>query len=258
EPMLVINSTELGNLAVSSEEGVRVTTNAGATFSRPVFFKPPQGATLGDDTGLQFDGQGRLFWSNRVGASGSGVAVSQIDPATGANIRSTLVSRGSNDDAPYMAIDTNPTSPFFNNIYVVWTRIGCATSQIFFSRSTDQAVTWSTPFQVSDPAVASTLFPSEVTVAPNGDVYVAYHLQPSVGAPPRRNPDGTTGQTVVLRSMDGGASFPQKSLAFNPGESDVTYNFQFTERTIPGTRFYTGGSSQPWILADPVRPGNIY
>jgi hypothetical protein len=258
EPMLVVNSTEPGNIAVSSEEGLRLTTNAGASFSSPVLFKPPPGATRGDDTDLQFDGQGRLFWSNRVGASGSGVAVSQIDPATGASIRSTLVSRGSNDDKPFMAIDTNPASPFFNNIYVVWSRIGGGTSQIFFSRSTDQAVTWSKPFQVSDPAVASTLFPSDVTVAPNGDVYVAYHLQPSLPAPPRKNPDGTTGQTIVLRSTDGGISFPQKSLAFNPGESDVTYNFQFAERTIPGTRFYTGGSGQPWILADPIRPGNVY
>jgi hypothetical protein len=259
EPMLVINHTDPGNIAVSSEEGVRLTTSAGAAFSRPVFFKPPSGASSGDDTGIQFDGQGRLFWCNRVGASGSGIAVSQIDPATGASIRSTLVTRGSNDDAPFMAIDTNPASPFFNNIYVVWSRIGGGTSQIFFSRSTDQAVTWSTPLQVSDPAVASTLFPSDVSVAPNGDVYVGYHLQPNLSPPRfRENPDGISGQTVVFRSMDGGVSFPQKSLAFNPGESDVTYNFQFANRTIPGTRFYTGGSGQPWVLADPVRPSNVY
>ena len=167
EPMLAVNNIEPGNIAVSSEEGVRLTTNAGATFIRPVFFKPPPGATLGDDTDLQFDGQGRLFWSNRVGASGSGISVSQIDPATGANVTSTLVSRGSNDDKPFMAIDTNPGSPFFNNIYVVWTRIGGPTqSQIFFSRSTDQAVTWSTPLQLSDATVASIVFPSDVSAAP--------------------------------------------------------------------------------------------
>src|SRR5262249_42656905 len=29
-------------------------------------------------------------------------------------------------------------------------------------------------------------------------------------------------------------------------------------RKIPGAQFYTHGSIQPWILADPVRPGNIY
>jgi hypothetical protein len=258
EPVLALNGLEPGNLALSSAEGVRLTTNAGATFSPAVFFKPPSGSTLGDDADLQFDGQGRLFWSNRVGASPSGVAVNQIDPATGATITSSLVTRGSNDDKPFMVIDTNPGSPFFNNLYVVWTRIGGGTSQIFFSRSTDQAATWSRPLQLSDASGASTLFPSDVSVAPNGDVYVAYHLQPSIGAPPRRNPDGTTGQTFVLRSMDGGVSFPQQSLAFNPGESDVTYNFQFAARTIPGTRFYTIGSSQPWMLADPVRPGNVY
>ena len=61
EPMLAVNTVDPGNIAVSSEEAVRLTTNAGATFSPRAFFKPPPGATLGDDTDLQFDGQGRLF-----------------------------------------------------------------------------------------------------------------------------------------------------------------------------------------------------
>src|SRR5207245_3982372 len=83
-----------------AEDGIRDATVTGVqTCALPicprVFFKPPPGATLGDDTDLQFDGQGRLFWSNRVGASGSGISVSQIDPATGATITSTLVTRGS-------------------------------------------------------------------------------------------------------------------------------------------------------------------
>jgi hypothetical protein len=49
-------------------------------------------------------------------------------------------------------------------------------------------------------------------------------------------------------------------MAFGPGQADVTFNAQDADNggTIPGTQFWTLGSSQPWVLADPVRPGTIY
>lgn len=259
EPILAVNSTDPGNIAVSSANGVRITTDAGAAFSRAVAFKPPSGFSSFGDTDLKFDGQGRLFWSN-LGNQGRGLFVSQIDPSTGANLKSTVVSNGPEDDKPFIAIDVHPESPFFNNIYIVWTHVGGPTlNEVFFSRSTDQAATWSPPLQLSDAAVEGLVEPSDVSVGPSGDVYVAYHSQPEIRTMDLlRNPDGTTGQTFVLRSGDGGRSFPQKSVAFGPGHSDVTYNLQFAARTIPGTRFLTAGSSQPWVLADPVRPGNVY
>jgi hypothetical protein len=263
EPMLAVNSTEPGNIAVSSQNGVRITTNAGATFGSPVTFVPPSGTdTFRGDTDLKFDGLGRLFWSNIAGSGGNDVSVSQIDPATGANITSTRVVGEFNVDKPFMAIDTNPGSPFFNHIYVVWEHFSTTpfidgTPEVLFSRSTDQAVTWSAPLQLSNRSAEGFVWPADVSVAPNGDVYVAYHSQPGL-AGFDHNPDGTSGQTFVLRSTDGGVSFAQKTLAFGPGQSDVTFNVQQRPRTIPGTQFWTLGSAQPWVLADPVRPGNVY
>jgi hypothetical protein len=253
--MLAVNSTDPGNIVVSSQNEVRITTNAGATFGGPVSFAYPPGSNrFAGHTDLKFDGLGRLFWSNLAGSGNRSVSVSQIDPTTGANITSTRVNN-SDDDRPFMAIDTNPGSPFFNNIYIVWDLDN--RSHVLFSRSIDQAVTWSTPLELSNASVEGFVFPSDVSVAPNGDVYVAYHSQPGL-ADYTENPDGTTGQTFVLRSTDGGVSFAQKTLAFGPGQSDVTFNVQDQPRTIPRTQFWTVGSAQPWVLADPARPGNVY
>ena len=70
---------------------------------------------------------------------------------------------------------------------------------------------------------------------------------------------GTSGQTFVLRSTNGGASFAQKTLAFTPGQSDISYNVQTdASGKFAGTQFWTQGSAQPWVLPDPVRPGHVY
>ena len=258
EPMLAVNSREPANIAVSSQTGVRVSTNAGATFGSQVLFRPPAGSNaVGGDTELQFDGDGRLFWSNLAGSRALGVSVSQIDPTTGASITSTRVSNGPNDDKPLMAIDTNPGSPFFNTIYIVWTEFSSSSGSVLFSRSTNHAVTWSRPLVLSK-STEGFVWPADVAIAPNGDIYVAYHSQPGYTETPNANPNGTAGQTLVLRSVDGGVSFPQRTLAFGPGQSDVTFNFQSATRTIPGTQFTTLGSDQQWVLPDPVRPGNVY
>src|SRR5262249_61832024 len=98
-------------------------------------------------------------------------------------------------------------------------------------------------------------WPSTVSVAPNGDVYVSYHAQPDltdtdVEGSPGSNPNGTSGQVVVFRSTDGGVTFPQRTLAFTAGNADVTFNKQDApSRNIPGTQFWTIRSAQPSVLA---------
>src|SRR5262249_35089516 len=117
------------------------------------------------------------------------------------------------------------------------------------------------------------------SVASNGDVYVAYHSQPDLTdtnvesgegdnsavlplttTGKGKNPDGTQGQEIVFRSTDCGQTFPHRTVPFVPGRADITFNRQDATngRTIPGTKFWTMGSTQPWVLADPARPGNIY
>ena len=55
---------------------------------------------------------------------------------------------GINDDKQWLAADANPSSPFRDNLYLVWTEF-TNPWQILFSRSTDQGVTWSAPVALS-------------------------------------------------------------------------------------------------------------
>ena len=124
--------------------------------------------------------------------------------------------------------------------------LGCV-----LSRWKPSGRTWSVPLQLSSFAGGEGLaWPADPAVAPNGDVYVAYHSQPDINdnewegrAAAAQNPNGTSGQVFVLRSTEaGGVTFPQKTLAFTPGEADITFNRQ-PAGNIPGTQFWTVGSA---------------
>jgi autotransporter-associated beta strand protein len=180
---------------------------------------------------------------------------------------------GQSDDRQALVADSNPNSPFANNIYTIWTRFGIPApstgTEVFIGRSANQGATWNV-VQVGDsngpdnsPNTADDEgFGQQMTihVAPNGDVYGAYHAQPGFVAGQTSLPDGTSGQVIVVRSTDGGLTFPQKTLAFGAGQADITFNRQENGTTgnLAGTRFLTQGSVQPVVLADQVRPQNIY
>ncbi|NET50505.1 MAG: hypothetical protein F6K09_17785 [Merismopedia sp. SIO2A8] len=253
EPTIVVNPSDPANLAVSSHNGVRLSTNAGGSFSNVFNFTNPPGTdTFNGDTDLIFDSQGRLFWSNLAGTGTMGVSVNEIDPVTGANISTTNV-RSNGDDKEFISADQTPGSPFQDSLYMVWTSNFDTSdlNEVYFSFSRDQGVNWSAPMQLSDNAGGEGFpWPSDVGVAPNGDVYVAYHAGGS---------SGSVGDIWVLRSTDGGQMFSQKNQAFLPGEADITFNNQ-TEKgsRIPQTQFWMQGQAQPWVLPDPVRLGNIY
>ena len=289
EPLVAINPTDPANVVISSQNGLQVSTNAGATFSATTTFPLASGAS-GDngDTAMAFDSQGRLFWANleSISTGGRDVVVTQVNPTTGATFGSGVRIPNPNtrpSDKEFLAADTNPNSPDHDNLYVSFDMYNSSTDEfeMFVSRSTDQGQTWSTPLQLSVNSGANSegfTWGSTVSVAPNGDVYVAYHAQPdltdtdveggqgdnsaipltSMGS--GKNPDGTSGQIIVFRSTDGGQTFPFRSVPFDSGQADITFNKQDATngRTIPGTKFWTMGSAQPWVLADPARPGNVY
>lgn len=281
EPALTVNPTDPANIALSSQVGLRLTNDAVGTLSpQPMLFPAPQGTRRDGDTSTAFDADGNLFWSNLAiflppQAGRRDVAAVQVDPHTGRMGPAFLVPnpQGRVNDKEFLAADANlfGRSRFRNNLYVAFSQFNPTTKQfeLFFSRSTPPAPrgnrVWQAPIQLSV-AAEGFAWGASVSVGPQGDVYVAYHSQPELtdvevdvdGS--RRNPSGRTGQLIVVRSTDGGATFPQKTVAMQPGQADISFNAQDAANggNIAGTQFWTLGSCQPWVLADPSRVGSIY
>ncbi len=254
EPMIRVNPSDPANVVPSSHAGARISTTGGGTFGNTFFFANPPGTnTFNGDTDMAFDSQGRLYWANLAGTNTMGISVSRISPQTGASFSTVNVSNNA-DDKPFIATDATPGSPFVNRVYVIWTRFA-GVPEVFFSRSTNLGVNFFQPMILSDSASGGQGFcwPADVAVAPNGDVYAAWHANGTFSSI-----NGVNGRVLMRRSINGGLNFAAPVEVFAPGQADITANVQDAVGTIPGTQFWMQGSAQPWMLPDPARPGNIY
>lgn len=269
EPAVAVNPLDPDNVAVAGLFSITVSTDGGATFLAPTPAPVPATHGRAGDPSLAFDSRGRLFWTY-LGIRGDNgnidVFVSEVDPSTGAIMAGYPVnvtaeagqpasSPNNNNDKEWLAADRAVASPFRDRLYVTWTNFTPGGTLVQTTFSTDQGQTWSQALTLSQ-AGEGFVWPVHNAVSADGDVYVAYHSQPTfvLGAP-----DGTGGQIFVLRSQNGGVSFGQKTLAFDPGEADITFNVQSAgARVFANSASWTQGSAQPWLLPDPLDPENIY
>jgi hypothetical protein len=256
EPYLSVNAADPGDIAVSSQLYMRVSTSAGGRFAGVAQFVPGLGGG-GGDTSTTYDSAGRLFWVNLM-VGGAGIGIAQVDPATGGILNAHVVDQVPNssfsDDKEWIAAD-----PSNNNLYVIWTRFGpdgTNHAQMLMRYSSNQGVSWSNVVRV-DNGSDNLVQTATVAVAPDHMVYAAYHSV-TWGLNGQSVPDHD-GKIVVVR-FNNDLTDPVRSIAEVPGRADITWNIQTAgfARQIPGATFVTGGSMQPWILTDPVRPGNIY
>gem|GEM_PF-706201 len=275
EPTIAVDPNNPLNICAVSLFSLRVSTDGGITFQPSVGAAVPATHGLCGDPSVGYDSQGRLFWTYlgciidmQGNITGIDVFIAQCSPATGAilpgypvNITASAgvnlpASAGNFHDKEWLAIDFHPGSPYTDRLYVTWSDLTAA-SAIRTTFSTDQGMTWS-PTLVLSGGGEGFVWPCHNTVAPNGDVYVAYHDQTTFAGGPPAAPDGVSGRVFVLRSTNGGGSFPQKTLPYDPGEADITFNRQASPNTIAGTQFWLQGSAQPFIMTDPNTPGRIY
>src|SRR5262245_45762318 len=263
EPIVAVNPLNPNNVAVAQfnngSQTLKLSLDGGATFpiSRNGVLVPGQTFFQGDDS-LAFDAAGRLFWSYLSGGSPSGpnVNVVQINPTTGAVVSGPVLVATSNLDKGWLAADKNPASPFANNLYVIWHDFSQLNAPVRIARSTNQGATWTIlPGNISGPGEGFT-WPSEVTVAPNGDVWVAWHTN-TIG-------NGSNGEARMRRSADGGLTFGPEIIPFPAGTADTQVTAGSADYGPPvpprinGLKSWLQGSLQPRILVDPARPGNIY
>jgi hypothetical protein len=164
EPAVSVNRTDPGNVAISSQNWIQVSTNGGATFPAAArFYPPPEATEYFGDTTTAFDADGRLYWANLLQLGDlRHVYVTQVDPITAAPIGTLAfvpVPPGlPKDDKSFLAADTDLAgiSPYRNNLYVAFSRLVplAPTGQwrAFFARSTNQARSWTNVRQLSTDA----------------------------------------------------------------------------------------------------------
>ena len=106
------------------------------------------------------------------------------------------------NDRCQLIVDLNPSSAYYNYIYLVWIQdrgwgINDPLSDIYLSVSSDGGATFSSPLKVND---SNTVFGNMPThaVASNGDLYIAWMDYNVV--------TGGTGVMILDKSTDGGAS----------------------------------------------------
>ena len=175
------------------------------------------GTDFGSDPGVAFDTHGNVYYSyivvffNRSFRSIQGtemaVAKSSDGGKTWPQATTTFFNfnsgSGKFNDKPYISVDTNPNSPFRDNVYVAWDNASnnagksSANNALLFARSTDGGRTFSNPLAVNNlTGGPSSVIGADPFVGPNGEVYVAWH-------------DVQNNVLMVNSSFDGGATFGQ-------------------------------------------------
>ena len=144
-----------------------------------------------------------------------------------------MIANTGSEDKEMMDTDRTPGSPFYNNIYVSWTRFSGSTG-IKLTKSTNAGVNWTSAVNISEPASSGQ--GSDVVVGLDGEIYVSW-----LG--------GTATDDIVYfdKSTDGGNSFGVDKIITTGATPEITIS--------------SSGITFPSIATDisgGVRHGNIY
>lgn len=231
ETYITLNTSKPKNLAGGSNEIFRLNMRAYASFDNGSSWTgvdaplppPPNGTNsirFGSDPSLVFDSRGNLFYSyivvffgNGNGVNGSELAVAKSSDGGKSFPGATFFSfSGGSDhfnDKSMITADTNPGSPFRDNIYVAWDASsgGSSGGGIRVAHSADHggSFTVTRADSSSGPGRSIGAVPF---VGPNGELFVAWN-------------DFAANAITINRSFDGGISWgtpvvvAKKTLAFD-------------------------------------------
>ncbi len=145
-------------------------------------------------------------------------------------------------DKPFIAIDNNPSSQYYGNIYTSWTYTGTSNNLTVFSKSSDAGAHFSAPLNIASTGTEG----SNIAVGPNGYVYVVW----SIGEP------NCTGIGFSL-STDGGTSFSSPVQITSVYEIGQWKNPDYCLKSTSSNPYGVRVNSFPSMAVDPNN-GVIY
>ena len=150
------------------------------------------------------------------------------------------------DDSPTLAVDRNPTSPYYGRLYLSWNDFTVSTSvRLDVSYSTNGGASWATPIQVTSP-ITSVVRNVQLVADRSGSAGTLYLFAND------ENGGGLNDRTHLLyRSTNGGTSWTQVAIAAaQPAPGDDVCSVPYFARINPLWRWM--GAGQP-----AVGPGNV-
>ena len=181
-------------------------------------------------------------WGAPVQVSYDGTAAGDPDPLYRYNDRCQITA------------DRVTGSSYLGNIYIAWIKdrgyhSPTPQSDIYFSRSTDSGATFSAPMTINDTVNNDMGNMPIPAVAANGNVYVSwmdYNCQ-----------TGGIGNVYILKSTDGGVTFPQWDAA-NPDHLVTTINLPPLRVTRADGTLDALAKGAPVLAASPSSSSELY
>jgi len=179
--------------------------NGGTSFSPPVNLATNLNGSVGPQLGI--DGSGDIFvvWEDDFNNQSDISFSRSLDKGATFSAAKNLSNNPGKSSSPQVAVDAN------GNIDVSWIDTTPGNAEVFFSRSTDQGVTFAGVKNVSNGTGTSTR--PQISADAGGNIYLVW--QADVPPTPHRH-------IFVACSSDGGATF-SSSLNLSGNSGDATF-----------------------------------
>jgi Abnormal spindle-like microcephaly-assoc'd, ASPM-SPD-2-Hydin len=210
---IICASTKLGG-----NQPMHHSSDGGATWLTSFLGSRPGDVRQGDPT-IDWTSDGTA-WTVTIGISATLQLILRTfsSPDAGAtwNFDSTVTSTQTAMDKEALWIDHSPSSPFRDNMYLIWHNGG----PCFVSVRNGPAGTWSAPQQISGAETTGTSIGSDIKTNADGEVFAFW-------------PDTGSQNLFVAKSTNGGASFqPPVTIATTIGSFQIGVPAQDNRRCL--------------------------
>ncbi len=199
--------------------GFSRSTDSGATFTD----QGALGVGSGGDPAIVWRRADGHFYFGALHTNGLGLWKSTDDCQTFQWLG--MMHTGGSDDKELIAVDNNPASPHYGNLYMVFTNFS-ADSRIWALRSTDAGVTWTNDQSISATSGVQGWWPA---VAPNGDVFVGWvkFNASTVTMEYTRSTDGGVTYSAITSPAADKASPENSAASGNCGRAALKGNIRY-------------------------------